>query len=503
MFTTDNAKVVSLLVLFSLILGLFFIKPINLTSSDLGRHIKNGELVVTTKKFVTTNLYSYTFPDYPFINHHWGFGVLTYIGYKTVGFDGLTLLNALLATITIFMILKHLQSQVGIKYLLFALVLLAPILTYRTEVRPESLSTLLMIVLTVVLLSDLKLSLKMIVVTLLQLMWVNIHIFFAFGLVITACYTIVNKKALLILLPQILACLINPLGIIGALYPLQIFNSYGYRILENQTPFLLIKVAPSPIYYYLIGSAVVFVALILSTVFWWLKNPRVVFYVVLSLIFMVLSLKMVRAMPYFGLFGIASLAYLLQFGFEKYKTRLNCIYWHPQIQIVSGGVGFCLIVVLFTTGLFNPIGNFYIGVPQSMNKSAQFFKTNHLKGPIFNNYDIGGYLIFHLYPQNRVFVDNRPEAYPVSLFTNEYVAMQENEEVWAKLSQKYGFNAIYFNRLDYTPWAQPFLIRRIEDPAWAPVYVDESTIILVKRVDQNMEVFDKYELPESTFMISR
>jgi len=59
---------------------------------------------------------------------------------------------------------------------------------------------------------------------------------------------------------------------------------------------------------------------------------------------------------------------------------------------------------------------FGFGLVQGNNQSAQFFIDNNIKGPLFNNYDIGGYLIYHFYPQEKVFTDNRPEAYSVSFF---------------------------------------------------------------------------------------
>ena len=139
------------------------------------------------------------------------------------------------------------------------------------------------------------------------------------------------------------------------------------------------------------------------------------------------------------------------------------------------------------------------GLRPGVNRSAEFFKRNHLEGPIFNNYDIGGYLIYHLFPQERVFVDNRPEAYSVSFFKDIYVPMQEKEEVWKKMDERYRFNAIFFYRRDITPWAQPFLIQRIQDFAWAPVFVDDETIILLKRNAKNASLIERYELPGEIF----
>src|SRR5256885_1350061 len=63
---------------------------------DLGRHLKNGELLLSraaspalTQKILHTNFYSYTQPDQPFVNHHWLSGVVFHAVYELGGFAGL------------------------------------------------------------------------------------------------------------------------------------------------------------------------------------------------------------------------------------------------------------------------------------------------------------------------------------------------------------------------------------------------------------------------------
>ena len=71
--------------------GLFLFDKIDLTTADLGRHIKNGELVLGGDfGILKSNFYSYTEPDFPVINHHWGGGVIFYSIWKTTGFAGLS-----------------------------------------------------------------------------------------------------------------------------------------------------------------------------------------------------------------------------------------------------------------------------------------------------------------------------------------------------------------------------------------------------------------------------
>src|SRR5262249_23586842 len=58
--------------------GFYLAHQVNLTVGDLGRHLKNGQLFIESGWIPKINLYSYVYPDYPFINHHWGSGVLFY-----------------------------------------------------------------------------------------------------------------------------------------------------------------------------------------------------------------------------------------------------------------------------------------------------------------------------------------------------------------------------------------------------------------------------------------
>jgi hypothetical protein len=111
-------------------------------------------------------------------------------------------------------------------------------------------------------------------------------------------------------------------------------------------------------------------------------------------------------------------------------------------------------------------------------------------------------MILGLYPKEKVFVDNRPEAYPKEFFENTYIPMQEKEEKWQEELKKNKFNAIYFYRLDYTPWAQTFLISRVKDPAWAPVFVDNKTILFLYRNEINSNIIKKYEIPKEVFNVN-
>ncbi|HSK28601.1 MAG TPA: hypothetical protein VLA17_01440, partial [Candidatus Limnocylindria bacterium] len=139
-------------------------------------------------------------------------------------------------------------------------------------------------------------------------------------------------------------------------------------------------------------------------------------------------------------------------------------------------------------------GDLGIGLKPGNDMAAVFFHGENLQGPVFNNFDVGGYLTYHLYPKQQIFVDNRPEAYPLLFFRNEYFPLQQKESYWARRSGEYGFNVIVFNHRDRSRASEEFIVRRVLDPAWAPVFFDRDIIIFVRKHGSNQSTAEKYEL---------
>ena len=167
--------VVLILVFYSL--GL--IHQINLTADDLGRHLKNGEIIWQSKNIPQTNFYSYTYPNEPFLNHHWLAGLIFYFIFNLAGFNGLIILKTILL-LTAFLIVFYIASKKGSFWLaaIFSLPIIF-ILNERTDVRPEIFSYFLIaLFLYFLLFYGPKPGLKIFWLVPLQLFWVNTHIYF-------------------------------------------------------------------------------------------------------------------------------------------------------------------------------------------------------------------------------------------------------------------------------------------------------------------------------------
>ncbi|MFA4880155.1 MAG: hypothetical protein WC650_00825 [Candidatus Doudnabacteria bacterium] len=508
-FFIQKKKFIFVLFLLLIWYSLFLIRPIDLTTADLGRHLKNGELILQGDfQHLFENYYSYTYPDFPFTNHHWGSAVIFYLVLQLTGFAGLHLFYVVASFIifTLFFILTKKEAGLGLASIISFLVL--PLIAERGEVRPE-IFTYLFVSLFFWLLWEYRkgrLPFKwLFLLPIIQILWVNTHIYFFLGPVLIAVFLLERliffspqkiKKIGLILILVCLASLINPFFVKGAIYPFKIFQNYGYEILENKSVIFLEKYGlqnPNLLLFEIILGLLI-LSFVILLIFNRHKFSLPLF--CLAAIFSFMGWWALRNFTLFGLFTLPILAINLK---NILASRISSHSWSFKIAYVLTAI---FILIFFLSDPKCQINyNVRLGLSQKNNAAAEFLQKEKIRGPIFNNYDIGSYLIFHLYPRERIFVDNRPEAYPASFFKEVYIPMQEKKEIWQAQERKYNFNAIIFAYHDLTPWTQKFLVERVEDPAWAPVFVDNYTLIFLKRDAQNQKVIEQFVLPRERFKI--
>ncbi len=481
-------------------LALHLSVPINLTAVDIGRHIKNGELILNGKVDVLyKNFYSFTYPDYPFINHHWFFGVISYVLFRLGGFAGLSVFYISLLILTFLLAFDSARRYSDFNMGLFSCVASLLLVSSRAEIRPEGFSVFWVALDFWLLQRFLQRTISgrvlLVIIPIVQIFWVNTHIFFIMGPALIGIFLWQEKLAgeskerlgflgrLLGL--SVLVSLINPSGLWGMLTPLNGFKKFGYDLAENQSVFFMIhRFGDNNTYKYcLVVALMLIVGMVLAL---WREKVKAMPMVVLAALITMATFRAVRLIMPFGFLFIPLIAYF----FAPYVKK----------AAVKVALGVASVVGLILCMFLMP-AHPQIGLMPNVNVSAEFFKHTGLKGPIFSNYDIGGYLIYHLEGQEKVFVDNRQEAFPVDFFRKVYIPMQEDVSAWEATSKKYGFNAIYFYRHDLTPWGQSFMIDRLGDPQWAPVFVDDYAIIFARRGSINQWDIDHFELPKNIFKI--
>lgn len=481
---------------FILILGLLFFYVISFFfrtdysfDQDLGRHLKLGEIISTSLRVPTTNLFSYTFPDFQFINHHYLFEVLIYQGQKIIGLEGLLIVKILLVLLSIYLTLATVKKKNWILVLPLGYLYLH-VLRDRTELRPEILSFLFTASTYFILKKYEDTKSKLIyLLPIIQLLWVNSHIYFPVGIGLQLIFLIsfiFNKEFIkakmlgLILSISAVATLVNPNFLKGALYPLQVFGNYGYTIAENQNMFLLESLNfHNPNYLFV---KVIILVIVSSLIYAFFSKNLTIKNLLLSLFGLLLALMHVRSFPYLVFICLpATIA-----NFSSIKNS----FWLSAIGIIAAFLLF-FESTLYLTGDYYKYTDSYAQPTLTTGEHAKgaldFVLANNLPQPIFNNFDIGSYIIYRGYPQYKVFVDGRPEGYPANYFQETYIPMQNDPKIFKEIDEKIGFKTIIFSHTDQTPWAKTFLQSVLQNSEWKVVYLDDFMIILVKSgiVEQN------------------
>lgn len=503
-----------LLSFFILIVFIFSVYFHNIIAfnQDLGRHLKIGDIILQTKKIPLTNLFSFTYPKFPFINHHWLSEVIFALFNRYLGLNSLIFLKIILNSSAFLLLLLTVKKRNGWIVTLLAGLPLFLLFSQRTEVRPEIFSYFFLSLYLIILNNQKNFKKYGFVLPLIQLFWVNFHIYFFLGPAILFFYLLSHLikfknrhrkeliKIILIFVSSSLACLFNPHFIKGALYPFFVFQNYGYQIVENQSILFMSRYL-GRIYQPLF--LVIFSLALIS--FFITLNNQSFYYLVSFSFFSLLGFQAIRNIPIFALGIFIPIINNLSLIKNKVKKIVS-----DNLKINFKLLFYFIFISFLLFLIFKNVSNqsyyqklsskrFGLGKSKGAADGVKFLLDHKISGPGFNNFDIGSYLIYRLYPQSQVFVDNRPEAYPAEFFKNIYIPMQENKEKWEEVNHQYHFNYIFFSHTDITPWANKFLKRMVKDKNWQLVFLDDYSIIFLRKNQQNKNLIKEFQVNEKNF----
>jgi len=498
-----------------LILILYFLHPISVdyNNSDLGRHLTLGKIIVSLGRVPKANLLSYSYPDFNFINSHWLSEVIYYVIYSSSGFNGLIILSTL-SIITAFSFV-FIPAAKKINYItsIYVSLISLQVLYGRTEIRPELFSFLFLSIFIFILYKYREKYTNWIFVLIpLELLWVNLHIYFFVGIAVLFIFlldlliakrqTFASKQVQILLLASFfcgIATVFNPNNFKGALFPLVVFNNYGISVEENVSYF---KALSNPAY----NSSLVLIYFGLSVAILWLsiiiaRRKMRLIDIFLSAFFTFVGLFAVRDIPLFVFGTFISLVTAVSETTNIFLKRIRII--DKNILLYSKTIFFVLVIIILLPTITSniEIQGLGFGVRDNTKNAMNFFLKSKIKGPIFNNFDVGNYLDFRLYPQEKVFVDNRPEAYPKDFFQNIYFPMQESPTIFKNVDNKYHFNSIFIEYPNTSSKTTIFIQNLVKDNNWKMVYLDSSIVIFLKNNSSNKSTINRYLINQENFKI--
>jgi hypothetical protein len=472
----------------TLVVSLFLITLRPIADPDFWWHLRTGQFIVQAQTIPHTDPFSDTKVGQPWLTHEWLSEVMIYAIFRLGGYGLLILIFSVI--ITGAFLLTYLRSPAESRpYVAGFVLLLGAVSTAPTwGVRPQMLS-LLLASLFLFLLDRFQRSGKLkflIPLPLLMLAWVNMHAGYFLGLVLLGVFIIgglidmlvavffkreqvepaPTLKSILSLGGTLGACvlttLVNPNGILILTYPFQTLTSSSMQ--------QFIQEWFSPDFHLLMWQPLAWLILALIGVGMISKKSISPVNILLTLGFGYAALISMRNIPFFALAAIPVLA-------EQVDSLVKI---HPAVY--SPGRLFRIMVPILLAGIFLITSLRFIQVVQQQPKTetenfpktaVDWLQANTSAGHLFNSYNWGGYLIWRLYPQYRVYIDGRADVYG-DAFIFTYMSIYNAQPGWEDKLNNQGIQTVLVET------DAPLANALRQSPAWRVSFTDKASTIFMK-----------------------
>jgi hypothetical protein len=495
---------------------------IPIKADDVWWHLKAGETIARTLSIPDTNLFSFTAPSSPWLPHEWLSELLFYFVYEHLGPGALMLLGILLNAAGVALVYLLTARYSRSPYVSALITFLATLLMLGNfSIRPYLFGNLCFIFsLHAMEEPTFGGRLRPVLLFLLFSAWANLHGSFLIGLALILIYFAAAvashwrepkrnlsdiKSFGFDFLVALTACIFTPNHVFGLIFPFTYLENalsgkitYLTNISEWQSagissPFgHLITFYLMFCLFALIGSAVV---------------PSPV-HVGLLVAFAFFAFESIRNIPLLGIAATPILARHLPQALSRIGTWMSgqtvLSKWFGRIHATSISLdkrantwllpmGWLLLMgASFMLPASSP-ANFHriTGMRQLDDLSPGFYprpliqwiQKNQPGQRIFNYFNWGGAFVYALYPNAKVFIDQRNDCYPFEVFT-DYFAVHELEHDWRQVLNRWRVDSIAY------PNNSNLAKALLREPQWKLVYQDSQAVFFT-RADSESPVSGK------------
>jgi hypothetical protein len=466
-------------VLLLIFLAAIFLFSFNqLQEFDAWFHLKTGEYIVKNFTIPTTDIFSYTAAGKPWITHSWLAEAIFYGIYLIGGLFGLAAFAALMAALTYYLVIR-LALKLGANF--YAALFIAFFPAYLTQAlwvpRPQIFSYLFLVLLLSLLESSaMRPRWQILSIIFLILLWANTHASVILGLAVLVFYALWQKRFIIPAAAGAVISFLNP-------NTYKIFT-YQFAVLETVRA-LRVEEWYSILYFIDRLGAQVFLGMLIALAIFVVivfRRPK------WTLLFLGVSILPFISIRHVGFFPLVAVP-IVSLGFSELKIIKNLL------EKIRPGL---IQLVFFLSGTVLVLAG-VLYLPKSIVneetlpvKAADFIERENIQGPMFNLYNEGGYLIWRLWPKQRVFMDGRSEVYGGEPL-RDILTIVNLRYGWQNLvDEKYKIN--YF----ILPYRPPFftltgdLMRALTRRGFKTVYWDDAHVILLRDAPLNQEIIAKY-----------
>lgn len=483
--STNRLLYITLVLAAICLLGLF---SSEIADTDFWWHLRTGQFIVERHSLPVPDPFSYTTglqkPAYAGegqirrfnLTHEWLSQVLMYFVYLIGGFPAIDLFRAAMLAAVCGLSGFLAWRLSGNMYVGIAAALATASLAVEFRADRPTLVTFLFVPLFVTILEVRR---PLWVLVPLSLLWANCHGGFFMGWVVLLAYcggAVFERDRVRLWIVAVCSIAISGLnpngyGVVSTLF--------GYRRSQMQKN-LIEWHAP-----YLWGPPYAFDILLYASALVLVLNWR--------------KVRMAHWFLYAAFAGASLLAFrnILLIGFLA--PVLIAAYFRPQLPKVN--LAWAVPVALFI-GIAVGIerGSFFqfrVAEWKIPAGAADYLAANHVTAPLFNTYEEGGYLIWKLWPQERVFTDGRALSESVNhdyrqILYNMDSAVDQMIGPRAELLDRYGVQVVTMNTLEYVSGAVyplALALARPENADWQLVFDDTQALVFLRRPPAGTPVY--------------
>lgn len=451
------------------------------SDGDLPRHLLMGKYILEGNPPPTTELFAFPYEGREYVPHEWGTGVIFYLLFQGFDLNGIMFVAGLLLASTFTLIFLNATRSNNQLFLTLVLVSLGAFVTSIHWITRPHLFSMLFTAIWLILIDDLyRNQHKMLgAPPMVMLLWANIHAEYIAGFLILGAYladsiwsywrirtpeSLSSIKVVFIVLISSFACsLINPSGFqTWSTVTDYVNNSYLMSTINETKPpnFTELRFTPLLMLY------VVSLAILLSQ----RKNFSAAdFFLIMG--FGLMNAVSARNAHLFGV--VAPLILARNLKNVPISPRLNNI-GQMFTKLDNVGRGTAIPILLATLlGVFLLVGPYkghnrfdpeYFPV-----QAVQWLEQNPQHGHMFNHFDWGGYLLLHLWPSQKVFIESQTDTH--GDLTQSYLTVTRRHAGWEDTLNAYDIQWVIIP----PHWE---LTDELISRDWNTLYGDDTAIIL-------------------------
>jgi hypothetical protein len=436
---------------------------------DTGWHIRAGEWIIQHRAVPTHDIFSFTRSWQPWFAWEWGADVLFAAIHKVAGLAGLGFFCVLLLgifSLLLYTLVRRASGNDAISFFITALAV--SISSIHWLARPHLFSWIFTVVFLHLLQMAEEGNAKILYWTpLLMVLWANLHAGFAAGFIVLLC------RALGLLLTEILASGWSKKAVrlafagrraywqsIALCLAATFVNPYGWHLHQHIFHYLtdsdlLDRIAEFQSLSFHSGSAPLFESMLLLAAFaafWNLQAGRLAPALAIA-VWAHFALLSARHIPLFAIVAAAPVARFLHdllqpirrvAGLSQAATtlaeicqELRSMERSPRLYVLSAA-SVVLLALLFSIGRKPFLPEFDA---DSFPAQAMPFIQARAGDRIFTYDQWGDYLIYRLYPAQKVFFDGRSDFYGIDFVkVNQRIAGAEHD--WKQLLRRFGIQLV-------------------------------------------------------------